>query len=60
VWARAGVGQDSAGKVARGWSRVEGTCAPDQARVACFPMYSSLRFCSIGLGQALCSTHQRS
>jgi hypothetical protein len=43
VWALAGVGQDSAGKVARGWSRAEGTCAPDQARVACFPMYRSLR-----------------
>jgi hypothetical protein len=37
VWALVGVGQDSAGKVARGWSRAEGTCAPDQARVACFP-----------------------
>jgi hypothetical protein len=41
VWALAGVGQDSAGKVARGSSRAEGTCAPDQARVACFPMYRS-------------------
>jgi hypothetical protein len=60
VWALAGVGQDSAGKVARGSSRAEGTCAPDQARVACFPMYCSLRFRAIGLGQALCSTHQRS
>jgi hypothetical protein len=27
VWALAGVGQDSAGKVARGSSRAEGTCA---------------------------------
>jgi hypothetical protein len=26
VWALAGVGQDSAGKVARGSSRAEGTC----------------------------------
>jgi hypothetical protein len=60
VWALAGVGHDSAGKVARGSSRAEGTCAPDQAWVACFPMYSSLRFRAIGLGQALCSTHQRS
>jgi hypothetical protein len=33
VWALAGVGQDSAGKEARGSSRAEGTCAPDQARV---------------------------
>jgi hypothetical protein len=60
VWALAGVGQDSPGKVARGSSGVEGVCAPDQARVACFPMYRSLRFHVIGLGQALCSTHQRS
>jgi hypothetical protein len=44
VWALAGVGHDSAGKVARGSSRGEGTCAPDQARVACFPMYRSLRY----------------
>ena len=29
-------------QVARGSSRAEGTCAPDQARVACFPMYRSL------------------
>jgi hypothetical protein len=43
VWALVGVGQDSAGKVARGSSRAEGTFAPDQARVACFPMYRSLR-----------------
>jgi hypothetical protein len=28
VWALAGVGQDSAGKVAWGSSRAEGTCAP--------------------------------
>jgi hypothetical protein len=27
VWALAGVGQDSAGKVARGSSQAEGTCA---------------------------------
>jgi hypothetical protein len=33
VWALAGVGQDSAGMEARGSSRAEGTCAPDQARV---------------------------
>jgi hypothetical protein len=59
VWALAGVGQDSAGKVAWGSSRAEGTFAPDQAQVACFPMYRSLRFLVIGLGQALCSTHQR-
>jgi hypothetical protein len=53
VWALAGVGQDSAVKVARGSSGAEGTCAPDQARVACFPMYRSLKFRAIGLGQAL-------
>jgi hypothetical protein len=44
VWVLAGVGQDSVGKVARGSIRAEGTCAPDQERVACFPMYRSLRF----------------
>jgi hypothetical protein len=44
VWALAGVGQDSAGKVSPGWSGAEGACAPDQARVACFPMYHSLKF----------------
>ena len=38
----------------------EGAFAPGQARVVCFPMYRSLRFRAIGLGQALCSTHQRS
>jgi hypothetical protein len=42
VWALEGVGQDSAGKVARGSSGVEEACAPDQARVACFPMYRPL------------------
>jgi hypothetical protein len=51
VWALAGVGQDSAGKVARGSSGAEGACAPDPARVACFPMYRSLRFCAIGLAK---------
>jgi hypothetical protein len=60
VWALAGVGQDSADKVARGSSGAEGACAPDRAQVACFPKYRSLGFRTIGLGQALCSTHQRS
>jgi hypothetical protein len=59
VWALEGVGQDSAGKVARGSSGAGGACAPDLAQVACFPMYHSLRFRETGLGQALCSTHQR-
>jgi hypothetical protein len=54
------VSGDSVGKVARGSSGAEGACAPGQARVVCFPMYSSLRFRAIGLGPALCSTHQRS
>jgi hypothetical protein len=54
------VSGDSAGKVPRGSSGVEGACAPGQARVVCFPIYHSLRFRVIGLGQALCSTHQRS
>jgi hypothetical protein len=54
------VSGDSAGKVARGSSGAEGACAPGQARVVCFPMYRSLRFCAIGLGPVLCSTHQRS
>ena len=54
------VSGDSAGKVARGSSGAEGACAPGQARVVCFPIYRSLRFRAIGLGQALCSTHQRS
>jgi hypothetical protein len=60
VWALAGVGRDSAGQVAQGSSGAEGACVPDPARVACFPMYRSVRFRAIGLGQALCSTHQRS
>jgi hypothetical protein len=38
------VSGDSAGKVARGSSGVEGDCAPGQAWVICFPMYCSLRF----------------
>ena len=54
------VSGDSAGKIARGSSGAEGACAPGQARVVCFPIYRSLRFHVIGLGQALCSTHQRS
>ena len=54
------VSGDSAGKVTRGSSGVEGVCAPDPARVACFPISRCLRFCVIGLGQALCSTHQKS
>jgi hypothetical protein len=54
------VSGDSAGKVLRCSSGVEGTCAPGQARVVCFPIYRSLGFRAIGLGQALCSTHQRS
>jgi hypothetical protein len=33
VWALAGVGQDSAGKVAWGSSVAEGACAPDQQHV---------------------------
>jgi hypothetical protein len=60
VWALGGFGQDSSGKVAQGSSGAERACAPDPARVACFPMYRSLRFHKTGLGQALCSTHQRS
>jgi hypothetical protein len=32
VWALAGVGRDSAGKVPRGSSGAEGACAPGQAR----------------------------
>jgi hypothetical protein len=51
AWALAGVGRDSAGKIARGSSGVEGACVPDQARVACFPMYRSLRFRAIGLSR---------
>ena len=43
------VSVDSTGKVALGLSGAEGACAPDQARVACFPMYRSLRFRAIGL-----------
>jgi hypothetical protein len=50
----------SAGKVPRGSSGAEGACAPGQARVVRFPIYRSLRFRTIGLGQGLCSTHQRS
>jgi hypothetical protein len=50
----------SAGKVLRGSSGTEGACAPGQARVVCFPISRSLRFRAIGLGQGLCSTHQRS
>jgi hypothetical protein len=53
VWALAGVGRDSAGKVPRGLSAAEGACAPGQARVVCFPIYCSLRFRAIGLGQGL-------
>ena len=37
VWALAGVGRDSAGKVPRGSSGAEGACAPGQARVFHFP-----------------------
>ena len=33
VWALAGVGQDSAGKVAWGSSRAEGTCAATVALI---------------------------
>jgi hypothetical protein len=54
------VSGNSAGKVSWCSSGAEATCAPGQARVVCFPMYHSLRFCSIVLGPALCSTHQRS
>jgi hypothetical protein len=58
VWALAGVGQDSAGKVARGSSRAEGTCA--LSFISCillfmlafiaslfFPTFSISRFPSI-------------
>ena len=51
MWALGGVGQDSAGKVAWGSSRVEGTCAPEQAQVACFPKYRSLRFPRLDWGR---------
>jgi hypothetical protein len=60
VWALAGVGRDSTGKVAQGSSGAERACAPGQARVVCFPIFRNLRFRAIGLGHALCSTHQRS
>jgi hypothetical protein len=54
------VSGDSAGKVPQCSSGVEGTCAPSQAQVVCFPIYHSLRFCAIRLRQKLCSTHQSS
>jgi hypothetical protein len=48
VWALAGVGQDSAGKVARGSSRAEGTCPSLSFQVsmlnkASWPISSSVR-----------------
>ena len=57
VWVLAG---ESAGKVPWSSSGAEGACAPGQARVVRFPIYRSLSFRVIGLGQGLCSTHQRS
>ena len=39
VWALVGVGQDSAGKVARGSSRAEGTCRIPFLNVFCFVLF---------------------
>jgi hypothetical protein len=48
VWALAGVGQDSAGKVARGSSRAEGTCAYVLIlRGSFFPRFGYINFNSI-------------
>jgi hypothetical protein len=48
VWALAGVGQDSAGKEARGSSRAEGTCASNEfflsnnSQTLAFPVYEAV------------------